>query len=201
MAFTYFFRDSQTLMLAVSHLMDISEGMKNIRIWDAGCATGQEAYTLAIMLAESMNTFAFRKVHIDATDIDETGQFEPIIIQGIYPNEQVLRLPEDIKQRFFKEGRTQGFFQIDNRVKNRITFINHDLLSLKSIGKGYCLIVCKNVLLHFHPEERESVIRMFYESLIPNGFLVMEHTQQLPISLNPLFKKTIEYGQLYQKFS
>lgn len=201
MAFTYFFRDSQTLMLAVSYLMDIGVGMKNIRIWDAGCATGQEAYTLAIMLAESMNTFAFRKVHIDATDIDETGQFEPIIMQGIYPDEQLLRLPEGIKQRFFKEGSRQGSFQIDNKVKNQITFTKHNLLSLKSMGQEYCLIVCKNVLLHFQPAEREAVIKMFYESLIPNGFLVMEHTQQLPNSLNPLFKKTVEYGQLYQKLS
>ena len=75
MAFTFFFRDSHSLELAVDHVTPTLAGRARSRIWDAGCATGQEVYTLAILLAERMGTFGFRNIRIDATDIDETDQF------------------------------------------------------------------------------------------------------------------------------
>lgn len=84
MAFTYFFRDLQTLEVAVSHVVPYTTGRSHIRVWDAGCAMGQEAYTLAMRFAENMGGFAFKNLHIHATDIDECNLFGATIRSGLY---------------------------------------------------------------------------------------------------------------------
>jgi chemotaxis methyl-accepting protein methylase len=69
MALTFFFRDRHTLQLALDHVLPVMSGFARPRLWDAGCATGQEPYSLAILRAERMGHFGFRNVQIQATDI------------------------------------------------------------------------------------------------------------------------------------
>lgn len=76
MAFTYFFRDLQTLNTAVRYLVPFSSGAAKVRVWDAGCAMGQEPYSLAILLAEAMNHFAYRKGDSILLDIGKQAHFE-----------------------------------------------------------------------------------------------------------------------------
>ena len=93
MAFTFFFRDKQTLDLIVEHVLPDLKRHMYINIWDAGCAMGPEPYSLAIMLRENMGPFLFRNVHIYATDIDDSDEFGQIMARGIYPEERVKRIP------------------------------------------------------------------------------------------------------------
>jgi chemotaxis protein methyltransferase CheR len=67
------------------------------------------------------------------------------------------------------------------------------------IGRDYSMVVCKNVLLHFRPQERVEVLRMFHRSLAPGGFLVTEQTQEMPRELDPLFERVIPDGQLFRR--
>ena len=90
MAFTFFFRDQQVLERVVEHLLPSLAGRSHPRIWDAGAAMGQEPYTLAMILAESMGHFAFNNLRIDATDVESTGQFAQIIEAGRVPEGGVV---------------------------------------------------------------------------------------------------------------
>src|ERR1051325_9698567 len=83
-AFTFFFRDQQVLEQLVEHSLDSLAGRSHPRIWDAGVATGQEPYTLAIMFAERMGHFACNNPRIDATDIEATGRFAGAVEAGLY---------------------------------------------------------------------------------------------------------------------
>ncbi|HOT78313.1 MAG TPA: CheR family methyltransferase, partial [Candidatus Wallbacteria bacterium] len=74
-----------------------------------------------------------------------------------------------------------------------------NLLSLKPVGEDYSLIICKNVLLHFQPEERVKVIKMFYDSLAPGGYFITEQTQKMPEELAHLFQKVVDDAQLFKK--
>jgi len=199
MAFTFFFRDQHTLEHVVNHFLPYVSGRSRITVWDAGCAMGPEPYTLAIMLAERMNRFSFRNLRIDATDIDETDTFGKIIDEGIYRDEEIKRIPADILAKYFKPASTAGLFKIDDLVRERLKFRKHNLLSLQSPGNGYSLIVCKNVLLHFQHSERVAVIKMFYDSLAPEGFLVMEQTQKMPDEHSGKFEQVVCDAQLYRK--
>jgi len=96
MAFTFFFRDRETLDLICELVLPKLRDRKYINIWDAGCADGPEAYSLAIMLKENMGDFGFRNVRIYATDIDESGDFGNVINKGIYPKDAIKRIDMQI---------------------------------------------------------------------------------------------------------
>ncbi len=160
---------------------------------------GPEPYSLAIVLAESMGHFAFRNVHIEATDYEEQENFGKIIEMGVYPADQVQRIPPEIFSKYFVPAEQEGQFRIIDSIRQSIHFQKHDLLSLKPIGEGFHLIVCKNVLLHFQPAERTKVIRMFHSALAPGGYLATERTQEMPEELSGHFHQISPEGQLFEK--
>ena len=199
MAFTYFFRDVQTLELIVKHLVPKSAGRTSVRIWDAGCASGQEPYTLAILLAESMGRFAYRNIHIEASDLDGSNLFADIIAKGIYPREELERIPTPIFEKYFRKLPEGSHYQLDDQVRGRLRFQKHDLLTLTPIGKDFSAVVCKNVLLHFQPEQRIAVIKMFHDALEPGGFFATEQTQKMPPEMSGLFEQVVDNAQLFRK--
>ena len=198
-AFTYFLRDQQTLELAVRHVVPATSGRSHVRIWDAGCAMGQEAYSLAMLFAESMGYFGFNNLRIHATDLDDCSTFGEIISSGVYREEEIKRMPADLSGRYFQPTDRPGFFRIVDRLRSRILYQRHDLRSLRRIGDGFSLIVCKNVLLHFQPEERVDVIRMFHRALAPDGFFATEQTQKLPSEVSDLFEQITPDAQVFKK--
>lgn len=199
MAFTFFFRDMSILDLIGQHVVPAVSGFTRVRVWDAGCAMGPEPYSLAIVIAERMGHFMFRNVRIDATDIDEQDQFGKTIIAGVYPEEPLKRIPQDLFARYFEPADQPGQFRVVQMVRDRIHFQKHDLLSMTSIGSSYHLIMCKNVLLHFQQQERAAVIRMFHASLAPGGFFATEQTQKLPDEVAGMFEQVSPEGQLFRK--
>ena len=198
MAFTFFFRDQHVLDLIVREVTPTLAGRSRARIWDAGCAMGPEPYSLAILLAEAMGYFAFNNLRIDASDLDDCGLFGPIIANGSYPWTELERVPPALFQKYF-EPDTQGRFRVVDRIRSRLSFYRHDLLSLKPVGEGYNLIVCKNVLLHLQPAERVEVFRMFYAALAPGGFLATEQTQKLPGEVDVLFERAVSDAQIFRR--
>ena len=199
MAFTYFFRDSHTLDLTVQHMAPEVMGRSKIRIWDAGCAMGPEPYTLAILCAEKLGKFAFKNLCIQATDIDESKRFGEIINQGDYPTKELERIPREFFRKYFRPAGKSGYFQIIEEVKKSVVFQRHDLLSLQPLGNNFSLVLCKNVLLHFQPQERVEVMRMFHRALAPGGFFATEQTQKLPPEMAPHFQQVVSGAQLFRK--
>jgi len=97
MAFTYFFRDFQTLDLIREHVLPVIGLRRYINMWSAGCAMGQEPYTIAIILRENMGLMVFRNVKLLATDVGECNQFGSIIRGKSYPAKELERIsPRDL---------------------------------------------------------------------------------------------------------
>ncbi len=203
MAFTFFFRDEQTLKVLLEHALPVMQGQAFIRIWDAGCAHGPEPYTLAILLRERMSEMYFRNVRIHATDMEP--QFRSQVVAGIFPEEELHRVPAELFQKYFRPADGApgtpgpGQFQVVDEVRSRIEFTRHDLLSLVPVRQDLSLIVCKNVLLHFDEPQRCDVLRMFHGALRKDGLLVMEHTQKVPEALRPLLEQVAPHAQVYRK--
>jgi chemotaxis protein methyltransferase CheR len=199
MAFTYFFRDMQTLETIRDHVVPYLRSRRYIHIWDAGCAMGQEPYSVAMMLRENMGHMIFRNVKIHATDIDTSNLFGEVIQAGVYPEEQVKRIPPEIFAKYFVSADKPNHFCVSEEIRKRVSYQKHDLLSFQPIRKDFLLIVCKNVLLHFKPTERIQVMQMFYDSLEDGGFLVTEQTQKIPEELEGLFEPVVSNAQLFRK--
>jgi len=199
MAFTFFFRDIHTINKIAEHVIPHVAGRSSVRIWDAGCAMGPEPYTLAVVLAERMGNFAFKNVRIDATDIDGSNLFGKVILEGTYPYDELQRIPEGLFQKYFQPAEKTGHYRICEKIRSRLVFRKHDLLSLKPVSCEYSLILCKNVLLHFRQHERIEVIRMFHSSLAPGGFFATEQTQKLPGEVAHLFDQVTNEAQIFRK--
>ena len=199
MAFTFFFRDLQVLETATEHVMPSLAGRSFPRVWDAGCAMGPESYSLAILFAEKMGPFAFNNLRIHSTDLDEDGTFGETVARGVYADQDLERVPPEIRRRYFEPSGKTGLSRVIERVRNCIRFQRHDLLSLLPVGTDFGLVVCKNVLLHFQAAQRIAVIRMFHAALAPGGCLAMEQTQKLPGELEPLFRRVVPDCQLFRK--
>lgn len=201
MAFTYFFRDLPILEMAVKHTVAYTAGRSRINIWDAGCAMGPEPYSLAIVFAENMGRFAFKNLKIHATDYDSTNNFDKIIANGVYAEEEVKRIPTEIFKKYFRPNGKPGYFELIGEIKEKLLFRHHDLLTLKPIGQEFSLIICKNVLLHFQYPERIQVIKMFHGSLAEGGYFATEQTQKMPSEISQLFEQVSPDGQLFKKRS
>lgn len=197
MAFTFFFRDKHTLDLLANCLHDMPGETGRLNIWDAGCAMGPEPYTLAILLREKFGS-AFGRIHIDATDIDESGHFGEIVQAGLYPYSDVSRMPEEILERYFEKQDDERYL-IRGDIREAVHYDWHDLLSLKPYGGPYHAILCKNVLLHFTEEQRAQVIRMYHDVLVPGGFFCTEQTQNMPESCSHLFERIASDANLYRR--
>ncbi len=199
MAFTYFLRDLHTLERVVEHVVPYTSGRSRVQVWDAGCAMGQEPYSLAMLFAENMGNFGFKNLRIHATDLDDCSLFGDIIRTGLYQQEEVKRMPRKLLDKYFQPDDKAGCFRISELLRSRIQFQKHDLPSLRFIGEGFSLIVCKNVLLHFLHAERVEVIWMFHSSLAPGGFFAAEQTQKMPGETAQLFERASGDAQLFRK--
>lgn len=200
MGFSYFFRDVEAMDLIIEHALPKVRSKRYINIWSAGCSEGQEPYTLAIKLREKLGHFAFRRIKIYATDIDNTtGKFGEMIKKGIYPKKMVERVNSEILSRYFKSIDNGLNYKVIPEIKNIVEFQKHDLLTYNNIRGGFNIILCKNVLMHFNKDQRVKVIKMFHRSLDSDGFLAMERTQKMPDEVSSMFEKVTEKGQIFKK--
>jgi chemotaxis protein methyltransferase CheR len=200
-AYTSFFRDADALKaiveIAIPHLSELRE----IRVWDAGCATGEEPYTLAILFASKLGPFIFRNLDILATDHEESSfpQFAERIRSARYSRTDVFWVPQELRDLYFLLTEDPETYRLTKEIRDRVRFEKHDLLTLVAPEKGQSLIVCKNVLMHFSPEQQESVLEMYYEALVPGGFLALDGSQPLPSALSGRFARIDPGAPLYRK--
>lgn len=153
-------------------------GKKRIRIWSAGCSTGEEPYTLAIILHEVLKSeIASWDIKITANDLSEAVL--TAARRGVY-NEYALRTtpPEIIRNYFTKEGTT---YKINQPLKRLVSFgqINlSDRDQLRRVEKSQ-IVFCRNVIIYFDDEMKRKVIGAFYDNLEPNGMLLIGHSESL----------------------
>ena len=200
MAFTFFFRDQRVLDSIVQHVVPSVLGRSIIRVWDAGCASGEEAYSVAMLLFENLWPFACDNLRIDATDIEENSQFANTIATGMYSVELLKGSPhQELLAKYSAPAARAGFVEFDLALRKCIFYQRHDLLSFRPIGSNFSLVVCKNVLLHLTYEQRVKVIRMFHEALSPGGYLALDELQELPAEVASLFVRILADGKLCRK--
>ncbi|MBA2875031.1 CheR family methyltransferase [Thermaerobacillus caldiproteolyticus] len=156
-------------------LPKLFERNRRLKVWSAACSTGEEPYTLAMILSKFM---PLSQVSVLATDLDENAISRAKI--GIYPERSLQEVPDEVKKKFFtKEG---IYYKIDEQVKGAVTFKKHNLLA-DPFETNYDLIVCRNVLIYFTEEAKQSLYHKFNQALRPGGILFVGSTEQI---FNPL---------------
>ncbi|MBU5594231.1 protein-glutamate O-methyltransferase CheR [Amphibacillus sp. MSJ-3] len=152
-------------------LPELIKNKSQIRIWSAACSTGDEPYTIAMILSQKMD---MSKVSILATDIDE--KILERAKQGIYTERALKEVPKALKDRFFSYD--NSLYTIDEKLKQVITFKKHNLLS-DPYPKGFDLIVCRNVLIYFTDQAKTEIYQKFSQSLVNEGVFFVGSTEQI----------------------
>jgi chemotaxis protein methyltransferase CheR len=201
LAYTSFFRDADALKAIADIAIPELSHLREIRVWDAGCATGEEPYTLAILFASKLGPFIFRNLDILATDHEESSfpQFAERIRRARYSRTDIFWVPEELRNAYFLPTEDPESFQLTDEIRERVRFTKHDLLSFHAPETGQSLIVCKNVLMHFDAEGQEGVLSMFHASLQPGGFLALDGDQAMPASFARQFRPVEAGSPLYRK--
>ena len=165
---------------------------KNLKIWSAACSTGDEPYSLVMALSKHI---PLNMIRIYATDIDKSILYKAK--RGIYVEKSLEDIPKEFRTKYFTkiEGAElediikqpgnsdlktlRCAFKISDEIKNRVTFKQANLLEPKDYPKDYHLIVCRNVLIYFTEEAKDSVFRRFHDSLVHEGILFIGSTEQI----------------------
>lgn len=166
-----------------------------VRVWSAGCASGEEAYTLAIVLAEMLGPAEFRdRVKIYATDVDEEALSHAR--QGTYSEREVSGVPEELRDQYFEQ--LGGRFTFRKDLRRSVIFGRNDLVQDAPISR-IDLLVCRNTLMYFNAETQARILARFHFGLSDPGVLflgkaemLLSHgTMFLPIDLKRrTFRKT-----------
>jgi two-component system, chemotaxis family, CheB/CheR fusion protein len=176
---TGFFRDAEAWRELQQEIVPALLGPKtrgeSIRVWSAGCASGEEAYALAILLAEAVGPEEFRRrVKVYATDVDEDAL--AAARQATYGEKEIQAVPEELRDRYFERAGSRYVFRGD--LRHSVIFGRNDLVQDAPIGR-LDLLVCRNTLMYLNAETQAQVLRRFHFALNPSGVLFLGKAEML----------------------
>jgi chemotaxis protein methyltransferase CheR len=203
---TYFFREKKSLEALEDHilpeLLRARRGAeRRLRIWSAGCCTGEEPYSVAMLLDRLIPDAKAWNVTILATDINP--RFLRKAAEGVYGEWSFRDTPGWIRERFFKALRG-GRFELDPHVRRRVTFSHLNLAddvypSLLNNTNAMDVILCRNVLMYFTAERARQVAANFHRSLVDGGWLIVSPTETANAQFSPFSAVQFPGAVLYRR--
>jgi chemotaxis protein methyltransferase CheR len=205
---TYFFREPKTYEAVEKHILPKLirtrwQNQKRIRIWSAGCCTGEEPYSLAILLNRLIHDIQNWNITILATDIN------PVFLKkaqdGIYREWSFRGTPYWLKEQYFKD-RGNGFYEILPQFKRMVTYQYLNLVedtfpSIYNDTNAMDLIFCRNVLMYFSTRQVEKVISRYHQALLDDGWLITASSETSHIFYSQYITVNFPGAILYKKGS
>ncbi len=194
------FRDPHVYRALLKHVIPLLRTYPSFKIWHAGCAEGQEVYSLAILLKEAG---ILERATIFATDINEEAL--NTAKNGIYPISEIQTVCNSYQvaggQATFTNYCHAAYNAVtmSNELKRHITFANHNLVQDASFGEMH-LILCRNVLIYFNQELQERALQLFADSLIKGGFICLGAVEDImqTNSMN-IFERIDQKSRVFRK--
>jgi chemotaxis protein methyltransferase CheR len=199
---TYFFREEFQLNAFVGELLPELKAVKEkrgdrtIRIWSAGCSTGEEPYTIAMLM---METGVFRDWKIEIVGTDISHRVLQHARKGLYGKSSFRTTSPERIQRFFHQQ--DGLSRINDEVRGLVTISHLNLLDenrMILLGK-MDIIFCRNVIIYFDQAAKRLVIESFYRSLREGGYLLLGHSESLLNTTTAFALKHLKNDMVYQK--
>jgi chemotaxis protein methyltransferase CheR len=181
---TFFYRESDHFEYFKSNtLPELDEKLRinqanDIRIWSAGCSSGEEPYFLVMLMKEYFgNRYSSLDAGILATDI--STKVLQIATNGIYGSDRLNVLPEFYKKKYFSKLPDNNF-EVTNEIKKEVTYRRFNLMNdTFPFKKQFDVIFCRNVMIYFDTPTRDTLVQKFYNHLAPGGLLFIGHSETL----------------------
>lgn len=195
-----FFRDPEVWKSIISIFENLirqkkESGDNSIRIWSAGCANGEEPYSIAIILKQLLQSEATNFcVEIFATDVDKKSL--KAAEKAEYAREFLKNVNKNLLRRhFYFDGRT---YRLNDEIRNMVNFQNQDLTS-QDLIKDTDVVFCRNVFIYFDRDLQEQLLMKFYNALKPNGYLIMGKAETLISEAKEIFQEIDFASRIYKK--
>jgi len=174
---TSFFRESSHYDFIEKEIIP-GVGNRPLKWWSAGCSSGEEPITMAMILKEGMKMTGKPPVKILATDLSrEVVQFAKM---GVYPKEKLNGMPNYFLKKYFKPTpENKNNFVIDENIKNIITYGRLNLLNNWPMKGPFHIIMCRNVMIYFDKQTQRRLVERFYDLLEPGGYLFIGHSESV----------------------
>jgi chemotaxis protein methyltransferase CheR len=170
------------------------ESPRTLRIWSAGCSTGEEPYSIAVTLCEALKFAEAWDIEILATDISRRALRHAE--RGVYSKRSLQDVSLGQVEAYFTS--TKHGYQVRPRIRRMISFAQMNLVESVYVGKFDC-IFCMNVLMYFSRDRRIAILRRFYDALEPGGYFLLGHSEtlsNLPMKFEPI---TLGDCRIYRK--
>lgn len=177
---TYFFRYEAQFDIFLNVILPeivklkISENNRQLRIWSAGCSTGEEPYTIAMCVLEAVSFPKIWDIFLYATDISTDVLYKAS--DGKYSHSAIEKVPKRFLDKYFMD--TNGEYVVNNKIKKMVLFEYSNLLDA-IFEKDFDLIFCRNVLIYFNDETKTVILNKFYDSLKDNGYLFLGPSEMI----------------------
>jgi chemotaxis protein methyltransferase CheR len=198
---TEMFRDPEFYHALRQLVIPVLRTYPQLKIWHAGCASGEEVYATAILLSEEG---LYERAQIYATDVSSVAVEQGR--EGLYAEQSLL----DFERNYRASGgeldfgsywlTAYGRAAIRPALKRNVHFFQHDLVSDRSLGEMH-VVFCRNVLIYFGDELRQRVFGLFGETLLRGGVLCLGASEALPASQRPFYKELSAADRIYRKSS
>jgi chemotaxis protein methyltransferase CheR len=208
---TYFFRDRGQLDLIAETILPeiiarkmqaqaISKVKPMLRIWSAGCSTGEEPYSLATIVQELIPNYLNWNLLILGTDINTESIAKAKAAS--YSEWSFRMVSGEIKRRYFSNEHKN--WQLNDKIRRMVAFRSGNLLtdnypSINSDIYNMDIIICRNVFIYFNSENVETILSKFYQSLSPGGYLIVGHTELHDLNLQGFVPKAYEESVVYRR--
>lgn len=148
-----------------------------LKIWSAGCSSGEEPYTISILLKEHLEDYDKWRIEIMATDIDHSVLNKAK--RGVYEKRAVKEVPPDILEKYFLKK--NGKYEICTALKEKVQFSYLNLMDRKEMRRinEMDFVFCRNVLIYFDDNARKQVVNSIYDSLTTGGFIFLGHSESV----------------------
>lgn len=176
---TSFFRESQHFDYLRKHVIPKLNKGGGARIWSAGCSSGKEAYTIAMLLREDMPNLDSNRVRILATDI--SSKVLAVARAGIYGKEVKSEVPGVLLQKHFTAVQVEGDsgYRVNDNIKSLVRLAQLNLMDNWVMKGPFDAIFCRNVMIYFDKPTQKELVRRFWELLAPGGYLFIGHSESL----------------------
>lgn len=179
--YTYFMRESEHFDYLKSTVLPWLESVRKDRvlsIWSAGCSSGQEPYTLSMVLNEYFGSRPGKwDTRVLATDISQKVLTNAQ--NAVYEEEELSRLPASWKTKYFSKGPEPGSFVVSQDIRSNVIFRTFNLMEPIRFRRKFDIIFCRNVMIYFDQDTKNALVRRFFEATNPGGYLFISHSESL----------------------
>lgn len=175
---TQFFRDPEVFIEFENTLLPafFESGAEEIKVWSAGCSSGEEPYSIAISIMETCEKLKIKAdFEVEATDIDDASLFKAV--NGKYDTRTMENIAESRREKYFSKN-TDGTYTVKDFVKRKVKFIRHNLMD-EYKKNAFDFVFCRNVIIYFTRELQKTVLDIYHKSLKKEGVLVLGKTETM----------------------